>query len=129
MLPWMGRSFTGFLGFFLNDSTIQRFGTYSHALIQFDAFNSDSDTLKIIIQDKKYNYYLETYRSNSGILKAPVKGSMDRRIAESIDATLNLTVSDRNGSVIFQGNTSIAGLEIVGHLEELRENIKKGNHK
>ncbi len=43
---------------------------------------------------------------------------MDRRIAESIDAKLKLTVMDKNASVIFQDITSIAGLEIVGNIKE-----------
>lgn len=128
-IPWLGSSFTGFLGFYLKDSTIQRFGTYSRAQLQIETFDPDSDTLKIKIYDKKYSYRIEAYRSNSGILKAPIKGSMDRRIAESVDATLSLTVVDKNGSVIFQGNTSIAGLEIVGDLNELRKDLKKGKSK
>lgn len=126
-IPWLGKSFTGFLGFYLNDSTVQRFGTYSRAQLEIET--SDSDTLNITIRDKNFSYYLEAYRSSSGILKAPVKGSMDRRIAESIDATLNLTVKNEDGVVVFQGNTSIAGLETVGDLIELSENIKKGKPK
>ena len=48
-----------------------------------------------------------------------MKGSMDRRIAESVDAKLKLTIMDKHGDVIFQEDTSIAGLEIVGNIKEL----------
>lgn len=65
------------------------------------------------------SYLIETYRSKSGLLKAPVKGSMNRRIAESVDATLKLTVTNKHATVIFEGTSSIAGLEIVGNMDEL----------
>jgi len=116
-IPWLGRSFTGFLGFFLHNGTVQRFGTYTNANLVMEA--SISDTIIIIISDKKFNYHIEAYRTQSGLLKAPVKGSMDRRIAESIDATLKLIVTDKKTNIIFEENTSIAGLEIVGNIRKL----------
>ena len=52
-------------------------------------------------------------------MKAPLKGSMDRRISESVDAQLKLTVMDKHSQIIFEDSTSIAGLEIVGDMKEL----------
>lgn len=122
-IPWIGSSFTGFLGFFLNNGIVHRFGTYTHAKIKLETSNSES--IKIIISDKKYTYHIETYRNKSGLLKAPVKGSMDRRISESVDANLKLTVMDKKEHVIFQDSTSIAGLEIVGDVEMLGVNNQR----
>lgn len=114
-IPWLGNSFTGFLGFFLIGSTVHRFATYTHAKLLLD--KSASDSIKIVISDKNYTYHIKTSRTNAGLLKAPVKGLMDRRIAESIDAQLELIVKDKNDVVIFQDTTSIAGLEVVGSIE------------
>ncbi len=122
-IPWLGSSFTGFLGFFLNGDKVERFGTYTHAKLELKS--SNTDTIKIIITDKNYTYHIETYHNKSGILKAPVKGSMDRRIAESVDAQLVLTVEDKNKKIIFKDSTSIAGLEHVGNMEELKNKGKK----
>ena len=116
-VPWMGSSFPGFLGFFLNDSLITRFGTYSGAKVKLDT--TDSNTIKITITDKEYTYYLEATRNKAGMLKAPLKGAMDRRIAESVDAQLKLRVTDKKGIVIFDDTTSITGLETVGDLSKL----------
>ena len=116
-IPWLGKSFTGFLGFFLHQNKVYRFATYTHAKLQMDT--TDSDTLKIMISDKKYTYLIKTSRKNAGLLKAPIKGSMDRRISESIDAKLKLTVMDKSARVLFEGSTEIAGLEIVGDIKEL----------
>lgn len=121
-IPWLGSSFTGFLGFFLHEGKSYRFGTYTKADLHIAPLIND--TLKITISDKNLTYKIEAYRSNAGILKAPVNGSMDRRIAESIDASLKLTVINQNDSTVFNGRTSIAGLEIVGNLAELMEKQK-----
>lgn len=119
-IPWLGSSFTGFLGFFHNGTTVQRFGTYTEAQMQMETNNADNtDTIKIVISDQNYSYLIEAYRSKSGLLKAPVKGSMDRHIAESVDARVKLTVFDKKLKIIFKDSTSIAGLEIVGDIKEL----------
>ncbi len=122
-IPWLGKSFTGFLGFFLHDNKIYRFATYTKAKLSLE--EAGNDTIKIRIQDKKNTFLVEAYHANSGLLKAPVKGSMDRRIAESIDAKLHLTVLDKNGIVIFSDSTSISGLEMVGDQKILMNRKKK----
>ena len=118
-VPWMGHAFTGFLGFFHHDSITTRFGTYSKAKLNIDQLSSD--TLNIVIKDKKYHYYITAVHKNSGLLKAPVNGAMDRRIAESVDAVVFLTVTNRNGEVIFEDRSNYAGLEIVGDTKLLNQ--------
>lgn len=122
-VPWVGSSFPGFLGFFLNDSTITRFGTYSNAALKMETHSADSVSIKI--EDKEYIYDIKVKRDKAGILKAPVKGSMDRRIAESIDAELKLTVTNKEGTIIFTDSSSVAGLEIVGNIDDLQKRISK----
>jgi hypothetical protein len=67
---------------------------------------------------------LNVRSNNAGILKAPVKGSMDRRIPESIDATLKITMLDMNGHTVFMDSTNIAGLEMVGDYPKLQRLLK-----
>jgi hypothetical protein len=122
-IPWLGSSFNGFLGFFLHEGKVHRFATYTKA--KLDLSSTSSDTLKINIYNKEFTYQIETYRSNSGELLAPVQGSMERRISESVNAQLHLTVLDENQNVIYEDSTSIAGLEIVGDVESLRKKRSK----
>jgi tocopherol cyclase len=122
-IPWLGKSFTGFLGFFLHDSTLYRFATYTHAKIQVE--ESGADTLLISIKNRNNIFSIEAIHKNAGLLKAPVKGSMDRRIPESIDARLRLAVHDTKGNLIFCDSTSIAGLERVAYQELLKDLSKK----
>jgi tocopherol cyclase len=122
-IPWLGSSFNGFLGFLLLEGEVHRFATYTKAKLDIESTNSD--TLKITISAKDFTYQIEAFRSHSGELIAPVKGSMERRISESVDAYLRLTVIDKNGMVIHKDSTSIAGLEIVGDVESLRKSKKR----
>ncbi|HOW31698.1 MAG TPA: tocopherol cyclase family protein, partial [Bacteroidales bacterium] len=120
-IPWMGKSFTGFLGFCYFNGTIHRFATYTRARLEIR--NQGLDTLQIVIRDRKLVYEIRAIRHNSGLLKAPVKGAMDRRIPESIDARLHLDIWDLRGNLIFSDSTSIAGLEIVGDQQLLMSKI------
>lgn len=123
-IPWLGKSFTGFLGFFLHNGTIHRFATYTHAKLKLQTSGKDSITIQI--KDKNYSYFIEAIRNNAGQLKAPVKGSMDRRISESIDAQLKIKVYDQKAQLLFTDSTSISGLEIVGDTKLLIKKLKKG---
>lgn len=122
-IPWLGSSFNGFLGFFLHGDTIHRFATYTKADLELN-FTS-SDTLKINISDKSFTYVIEAFRSNSGELMAPVEGTMERRISESVDAQILLTVLDKNGKIIFRDSSETAGLEIVGEVDSLSKKKKR----
>ena len=122
-VPWLGKSFTGFLGFLLHDSVLYRFATYTHAKLTLE--KSGPDTIRIKIKDRKNSYNITAYRNKSGLLKAPVKGSMDRRIPESVDAKLLLSVFDKKGKLMFCDSSSIAGLEIVGDMEILNRSLIK----
>jgi hypothetical protein len=44
---------------------------------------------------------------------------MDRRIGESINARLHVTLTDLSGKVLFNGSGSAAGLEVVGDMSLL----------
>lgn len=121
-IPWLGKSFTGFLGFFYHNNKVYRFATYRNSKLTLDIV--DQNTLEIRIDNRKNSFIIEARSNNTGILKAPEKGSMERRIAESIDASIKITVKDQNKQVIFSDSTSIAGLEIVGDIEKFSGNIK-----
>lgn len=123
-IPWLRKSFAGFLGFFYHNGKIHHFATYRRTKLHVEI--TDSNLLKIMIEDRKNNYIIHAKSNNTGILKAPVEGAMDRRISESIDATLKITMTDKKGTVIFMDSTNIAGLEMVGDFRKFEK--KKANH-
>jgi hypothetical protein len=127
-IPWIGKSFTGFLGFFYHDSTIYRFATYTHAKLQI--LKSGTDTLVIQIRSRKNTYDIEAICKDAGLLLAPSKGTMDRRIPESNNGRIKLVVHDKKGKLIVSDSTTIAGIEFVNYME-LVEGLskKKGKDK
>jgi hypothetical protein len=116
-IPWLKSSFTGFLCVFLLDGKIHRFATYTGAKIKQIEIGDKS--VNVEVQDKKYSLKIKACHTERGILFAPVQGAMDRRIAESVDATIELQVTDKNGNEVFSGKGKNAGLELVGDPGEL----------
>jgi len=116
-IPWLGRTFTGFLGFFLHNGETHVFATYTGAKI--NALDIEPDKVNIQIETKKLIIDLKAANKSKGALKAPVHGDMERIIHESIDAKIELKVSDKK-HIVFQGLGRNAGLELVGNKELLK---------
>ena len=51
-IPWLGFSFTGFLGFYYLNNEVVRFGTYSKAKVKLDKCEENSLNLNIVLRDK-----------------------------------------------------------------------------
>ena len=116
-IPWLGRSFTGFLGFVAMPGRVFQFGTYSRARIE--ALDADGTNVTIAVSAGTTTVRIEGERTHTGLLAAPVGGAMDRRIAESLDASLRLIVTERDAVVIDTAGGA-AGIELVGDLDSLR---------
>jgi len=116
-IPWLKSSFTGFLCVVLLDGKIHRYATYTGA--KLTNITLKDDLVSIEIRDKKHLIKISAKHSARGLLAAPLNGAMDRRIAESVDAEIQLTICDRAGKQIFSGKGTTAGLELVGDMKEL----------
>ena len=123
-VPWMGRSFPGFLGF-VNTPELRsplQFGTYSGAKVR-DLHVADHH-VSLTVTMGSLRLEVEGTRSHTGSLQAPVAGGMDRRISESLDGRIQLRLyrAAADGSVrhvLFSGTGSSAGIEVVGDTAEL----------
>jgi tocopherol cyclase len=123
-IPWIGKTFTGFLGFFRYNGKTITFATYTGAKIRKMEY-SDRETW-IEIQSGKINLQvhgtqseLHGKRAGKGNLKAPVLGNMDRVIHESVDAEISVKLTAADGEILFHGKGTSAGLEMVGDMELL----------
>ena len=116
-IPFFRNAFTGFLCVMLFQGEIHRFATYTGAIISRIVL--DEESVFIFLNDNKFTVGITARRSGHGLLAAPVNGAMDRRIAESVDATVVLKISDKHGKLIFAENGINAGLELVGDMKDL----------
>lgn len=117
-IPWIGRSFTGFLGYFLHDGRRHDFATWTGAGIH----HIDNTREKTIVHIRGRGVSLQvTGRKNlSGTLMAPQKGAMQRIIHESVDAEIHIRLIDLNGHTLFDGWGRNAGFELVGDMDILK---------
>ena len=110
-IPWLGSYFIGFISYLRLEDRILNFSTWSKARIEKLDYNSN--TLNLQLANKKYLLEIVAVNNKAGQLKAPVKGSMTRIIKETVDASLDLKLSDRSGNILFHDQGSRAGMEII----------------
>jgi len=116
-IPWIGRSFTGFLGFLWVNEILYRFATYTGAKVE--KLNRTDDRIEVVIKDKNFTIEFFGLKGMRGELLAPVAGDMSRTIHESIDAEIRVILRDINGTIIYDGTAKNAGLELVGDPKKL----------
>ena len=119
-IPWLGFSFTGFLGFYYLNNKVVRFGTYSKAKVKLRKYEENSLDINIVLRNEILE--IQAIKNSSGMLKAPINGNMNRRIAEGIDAEITLKLLDKNKKELFKDSSLTTGLEVVGNIDELFKN-------
>lgn len=134
-IPWLGSSFPGFLCSFLIDGDIYTWATYTgakiyaekiprtenkevHSAISKDSIHSDN-FLSLSLSGKHGYITISSYIPNGHILQAPNQGSMSRSIREALNAELEVTFIDKSGNLKFHGSGKPAGLELVGDIYTL----------
>jgi tocopherol cyclase len=113
-IPWMGKFFIGHIGFLLHKGLIYKFTTWNGSKFTITKINDNQ--IHATISGKDHLLELEVSGSISGRLKAPVFGAMERYIKESVDASVEVKLTAKNGKEIFKGTSSHAGLEVVGNV-------------
>ena len=110
-IPWIGKTFTGFLGFFHHQGKTITFASYTGAKIIELSWGTNSVNLSINAGNRIF--IIEGKNQSTGALKAPVLGQMDRVIHESINADLNIIVKSKTGELLYEGKGKNAGKEMV----------------
>jgi len=125
-VPWMGKSFPGFLGFFLHKGKRHLFATYNGAKISRLENKGNLLYLTVKKNDLRIDIRGEQgatppgKKENPGALKAPQQGQMNRVIHENLSANLHIAVKNKNGNLLFEGTGRHAGLEMIGDMASLR---------
>jgi tocopherol cyclase len=115
-IPWMGRAFTGFLCCASLGGRFLREATYTGARVE--GFRLGDAELDLTIVRGSSRIAVRAGRSRGGLLRAPVKGLLSRRIAESGDASIALRWTS-GVKLLFEGEAPGSGLELVGDAASL----------
>lgn len=123
VIPWQRSAFRGFIvGLRMPGAncrpTLHRFATYTGAR-----------TTQLGVDDERVHWSLraktgETLeisaeRGRGGLLHAPVRTEMHRRVEETLDGSIHLRLADSAGRVIFEDTGEVAGLEVHGDIAGL----------
>jgi tocopherol cyclase len=116
-IPWLGRSFRGLIAFLRTQKGFYKFATYNGGKIA--AIRLEGSDLQAQLRNRRHTLTFNARYAKGGILKAPKNGLMHREIEESITASIDVTLYDRKGNIIFQGSSDRTGMEIAGSLHEI----------
>jgi len=115
-IPWLGSYFIGFISFLNLEDRFINLSTWSKARIE--KLEYKDNRLNINIINKDYLLEVEAVNSQAGPLKAPLQGSMTRIIKETVDASIELKLSDRAGNTLFHEKGTRAGMELIKKIFE-----------
>jgi hypothetical protein len=115
-IPWLGSYFIGFISYLQYEGGFINFSTWSRARIEQLAYRDN--LLQVRISNAKYVLEVSAFNNQAGQLKAPELGSMTRMIKETVDATIELKLRDREGTMLFQDQGTRAGMEIIDKILE-----------
>jgi tocopherol cyclase len=110
-IPWLGRFFMGFISFLYLEDRFILFSTYNNSVIT--DLHHDNESVSLTMKNKSYILKARVVKNIFGELRAPASGDMSRRIKESIDSTIALTLLDNNGKLIYEDSGKRAGLEVI----------------
>jgi hypothetical protein len=115
-IPWLGSKFVGFLLVAWLDGRLLRLATYTGARVLGLDIAETSISARIAQGPTLVEVRID--RARGGLLRAPVNGSLTRRISETVDAVLHLRWTE-NGRLVFEGEAPKAGLEVAGDASRL----------
>ena len=122
IIPWLGQSFGGYIVGLLHEGEIHRFATYRRGTIE--EIRLKDREVKLVLHNHEHRLRINALRGDGGLLQAPSMIEMDRRIIETLNASIEIQFETLNGKIIYQGIGQHAGLETVGDLEKLIEMIQ-----
>ena len=109
IIPWLGSSFSGFIIGLWHEQELYRFATYTNA--QIESLSITNEHVNWTVSDTKYRLQLSAERAGAGLLLGPTRQEMGIRVAETLNARVNVHLADLDGRTIFQGEGLHAGLE------------------
>ena len=121
IIPWVRRSFPGFIVGLWHKGVLYRFASYTGARIE--QLEIADEQVVWVLRDRRFRLEMRAIRSAGGLLRAPTPVNMDRRIAETLNARVEVALYALEGGGarrLFQGTGRHAGLEAVGDLDRLR---------
>jgi len=116
-IPWLGQHFIGFLCGLMLDGELHVFTTYNGS--KYTAL-IEGEEIFLMFKHKSKVLEITAHKKAGAELISPMKGSMQGKLEESLQSELDIRLSI-DGTVVYEGLGTSAGLEIAGPLELITE--------
>ena len=117
-IPWLGKSFRGFIIGLWHNRQLYRFTKYNASKITSLRLTDTHVILHTV--NRTHRLEIEAARSEGGLLHAPYRIDMLQRVTESLTASIAVKLIElQNERVIFEGTGRHAGLEINGEIQQI----------
>jgi len=122
-IPWIGRSFVGFIaGIWMHDRLL-RFTTYNRSSLR--KLSIDTKRVELVLDNKNHCLEIVVLRDAATSLASPIRGFMEGRIEESMCSSIEVSVADKkSGRVIFRDCGRNAAIEVAGSINEIIQPCK-----
>jgi tocopherol cyclase len=117
IVPWIRSAFPGFLVGLRVDGELHRFATYTGA--RTDALRITDDRVEWSVTDRHRRLDIRAHRSAAGLLLGPTRKRMESRVGETMQAEVEVRLTDRRTRTVLEGTGRHAGLEVHGDLDRL----------
>lgn len=116
LIPWLGRTFRGFIVGFWKKGKLYRYATYTGAKTCQLAVSDDR--VHWLIRDRHHTLELVAHRAQGALLKGPTRSEMSVPVHETLNASVTVRLS-AGSDTIYEGEGRHAGLEVQGDLSRL----------
>jgi len=120
LIPWVGRTFRGFIVGIWHKGVLYRFATYTGAHIEKLAIGEHD--VEWAMRDRQHRLEIHARRTRAGLLRGPSVADMGVRVPETLQATVQVRLSALVGGQerpIYEGTGHSAGLEVAGDIPRL----------
>lgn len=123
-IPWIRRSFPGFIVGLWHQDRLHRFATYTGAATK--RFHVDGDDLEWILQDRRYELRIRGRRGPTTALRGPSFDGMSRTVDETLDGRVEVQLRRRGfrGGIRFEGVGAPAAMELHGDAAKLTDRAR-----
>jgi tocopherol cyclase len=115
-IPWMGKFFIGFIAFLHYDKKFHLFSSYNSSALT--EINHTKEYINLALRNRNSILRVSVLKKTFGELRAPASGDMSRRIKESIDSEVIISLYDKHEKLLYTDTSRRAGLEVIDKIFE-----------
>jgi hypothetical protein len=117
MIPLYGLRFPGFIIALWHEGRLYRWATYNRSKI--DLLKLTDSHVLWQVSGGGHVLMLEAERASGGLLKAPIRTEMHKRVDETMRSKVRVVLKRADGQVVLDDVGDCAALEVHGELERL----------